>query len=375
MQKKYSNKFIRNIFVSFVVTLALLFGLVNSLYRILRTLIEVSKWNEWTNFVIEKETLILFLFLIVGISLFVLVFYLLQRDDFQFIDRISTAMKQIADGNLDTKISIQGDDEFSEMAFRLNEMASSLKNYVERERESEKEKNEFITSIAHDLRTPLTSIIGYLDLVVNHENLQEDKKREYIRISYDKSMKLKQLTDEFFHFTKMGHKEVELKLETIDMVKLMEQLLNEFYPQFSENKLTFELKTNVDTMMIEGDPNLLVRVFENLINNAIKYGYEGKRVDVLIDGQETYCKISVVNYGKVIPAEELPLIFQKFYRVEQSRSRQTGGTGLGLAIAKEVVEKHGGNIHVSSDRNGTRFVTKLYKNIDRFKETFANESR
>lgn len=373
MQRKYSNKFIRNVFISLVVTLAIIFGFVNSFYRVLKALVETSRWRTWTRVFIETETLIVFAFIAFGILIFISMFYLLQHNDFKFIDRISAAMKEISSGNLDTKIEVMGDDEFSEMAFRLNEMAKSLKKYMERERESEKEKNEFITSIAHDLRTPLTSIMGYLDLVVNNENLQEDKRKEYIRISYDKSIKLKQLTEEFFHFTRMGHREVELNLEKVDMVKLMEQLLNEFYPQFSENNLAFELKTNVDRMVIEGDPNLLVRVFENLINNAIKYGFEGKRVDVIIDGHLDFCNIAVVNYGKIIPAGELPLIFQKFYRVEQSRSRQTGGTGLGLAIAKEVVEKHGGSIHVTSDRNGTRFIVKLNKNIDTFKEKFANE--
>ncbi len=373
MQRKYSNKFTKNVFISLVITLAIVFGAVNSFYRVLKAMAETSVRTEWTKSVMETETLIVFLFITFGILLCVFIFYLLQRKDFQFIDRISEGMKEISSGNLDTIIEVQGDDEFSEMAFRLNSMARSLKKYMEKERESEREKNEFITSIAHDLRTPLTSIMGYLDLVVNNENLAEDKRREYTRISYDKSIKLKQLTEEFFQLTKMGHKEVELNVEQLDIVKLMEQLMNEFYPQFTENKLAFELKTNVEKMQIEGDPNLLVRVFENLISNAIKYGYEGKRVDVMIDGHAEYCNISVVNYGKIIPAEELPLIFQKFYRVEQSRSRQTGGTGLGLAIAKEVVEKHGGSIRVSSDRNGTRFIVKLHRNIDTIKEKFANE--
>lgn len=373
MQNKYSNKFIRNIFLSLVVTLPIVFGVVNSFYRVLKVLRETSRLRSFTKSVMEMETLLIFVFVSGGILIFIMVFYLLQRKDFKFIDRISEAMKEISSGNLDTKIEVRGDDEFSEMAFRLNEMSGSLKTYMEKERVSEREKNEFITSIAHDLRTPLTSIMGYLDLVVNNENLTDEKRREYAKISYDKSIKLKELTEEFFHFTKMGHREVELKIESIDIVKLMEQLVNEFYPQFTKSKLAFELKSNVRSMMIEGDPGLLVRVFENLINNAIKYGSDGKRVDVIIDGREADCEVSVVNYGRIIPAEELPMIFQKFYRVEQSRSRQTGGTGLGLAIAKEVVEKHGGVIRVRSDRNGTRFSVKLNKNIDTIKEKFANE--
>ena len=124
--------------------------------------------------------------------------------------------------------------------------------------------------------------------------------------------------------------------------------------------------------MITADPNLLARLFENLVNNAIKYGAEGKRIRVKIRGTETQAEVRVINYGKVIPADELPLIFDKFYRVEQSRSSSTGGTGLGLAIAKNIVEMHGGTITVTSDLSGTSFNVTLPVHFDIDKEKFAN---
>ena len=152
--------------------------------------------------------------------------------------------------------------------------------------------------------------------------------------------------------------------------------MEEFYPSFADKDLTYELKSNVPSRIITADGNLLARLFDNLINNAIKYGAEGKKVLVQILAKDDIVTVSVTNYGYVIPPEELPLIFNKFYRVEQSRSSKTGGTGLGLAIAKNIVDMHGGTISVTSDLNGTVFTVKLKVDFDVNKENFAgNASR
>ena len=156
----------------------------------------------------------------------------------------------------------------------------------------------------------------------------------------------------------------------VDVVKLLSQLLEEFYPSFVDKNLSYELQSNVPGKVITADGNLLARLFDNLINNAIKYGADGKRVLVKIQVAEPTVTVSVTNYGYVIPADELPFIFNKFYRVEQSRSTNTGGTGLGLAIAKNIVDMHGGTIQVTSDLNGTVFTVKLKTNFDVNKENF-----
>ena len=143
-----------------------------------------------------------------------------------------------------------------------------------------------------------------------------------------------------------------------------------FYPSFVDKNLSYELQSNVPGKVITADGNLLARLFDNLINNAIKYGADGKRVLVKIQVTEPTVTVSVTNYGYVIPADELPLIFNKFYRVEQSRSTNTGGTGLGLAISKNIVDMHGGSIQVTSDLNGTVFTVKLKTNFDVNKENF-----
>jgi len=162
-----------------------------------------------------------------------------------------------------------------------------------------------------------------------------------------------------------------MKVAQVDIIKLLSQLLEEFYPSFAEKNLTYELSSNVPAQVITADGNLLARLFDNLINNAIKYGADGKRILVKVHAEEEIVTVSVVNYGRVIPEQELPLIFNKFYRVEQSRSTSTGGTGLGLAIAKNIVEMHGGSIQVASDLQGTVFTVKLKVNFDVNKENFS----
>ena len=157
----------------------------------------------------------------------------------------------------------------------------------------------------------------------------------------------------------------------VDVVKLLSQLLEEFYPSFVDKNLSYELQSNVPVKVITADGNLLARLFDNLINNAIKYGADGKRIMVKLHADDEIVTVSVINYGYVIPADELPLIFNKFYRVEQSRSTNTGGTGLGLAISKNIVDMHGGTITVTSDLSGTVFTVKLKVNFDVNKENFG----
>ncbi|MGP1348645.1 MAG: sensor histidine kinase [Stomatobaculum sp.] len=307
-----------------------------------------------------------------GICLFALIFWLLQRRSFVYISRISETMQAIATGDLNASVEVEGDDEFSEMAANLNSMTGDIRKLMDSERESERTKNELITNIAHDLRTPLTSIIGYLEILSKKKELPVDTRERYVEIAYTKSKKLQKLINELFGLTKLSYGKIAMRVASIDLVKLLGQLLTEFYPNFESAGLQYELESNVPALIITADPNLLARLFENLVNNAIKYGAEGKRIRVRVEAAEKTVQVRVINYGRVIPAEELPLIFEKFYRVEQSRSSSTGGTGLGLAIAQNIAEMHGGGIVVSSDLSGTAFTVTLQIHLDLNKEKFAN---
>ena len=318
------------------------------------------------------ETIVVLLFALFGIILFVVLFWLFQKKSYDYIKQIQDAVRNIAAGDLNTRLEIKEDDEFSEIAMNLNSMTDELQKLMDREREVERSKNELITNVAHDLRTPLTSIIGYMELLKAKTDLPDETRNQYINIAYTKAKKLEKLIEDLFGFTKLNYGKIAMKVEKVDVIKLISQLMDEFYPTFNDKHLEYELTTNVPSAIITADGNLLARLFDNLLANAIKYGSDGKRIDVKINADEENVRVAVINYGKVIPEEELPYLFDKFYRVEQSRSVKTGGTGLGLAIAKNIVDMHGGTIAVESDLKGTRFIVTLKVNFDINKEQFGN---
>jgi signal transduction histidine kinase len=354
-----------------VVTVLIELFLVTNISLIASYMKNTDRDNAFVELLTTFDAVVILIYVVFGIGIFTVTFLLLQEKSMRYIARISDAMHSISEGDLNITVDIEGDDEFSVMAASLNKMVGDLKDLMDKERESERTKNELITNIAHDLRTPLTSITGYLELLSGETKLDLEVQKKYIGIAYVKTKRLEKLIEDLFGFTKLNYGKMSMHVAKVDIMKLLSQLLEEFYPSFVDKNLSYELQSNVPAMVITADGNLLARLFDNLINNAIKYGADGKRILVKVNGDEEQVTISVVNYGYVIPTEELPLIFNKFYRVEQSRSTDTGGTGLGLAIAKNIVDVHGGSIDVTSDLSGTVFKVKLKVDFDVNKENFG----
>ena len=305
------------------------------------------------------STVSILLFVLVGILIFTIIFLFLQRKTAKDIETLARGVKQISAGDLHTEIAISGEGELAHIAESIRLMEEELSAHIEKERENEQSKTDLITNIAHDLRTPLTSILGYLDLLRNNQMVPEEMKKHYIEIVYNKALRLQKLIEELFGFTKLSYGKLNMNLSTLDLVQLLSQLVEESYPNFEKNNLSYDFSANVKSLLIEGDGDLLARLFDNLISNAIKYGAEGKRVLIRLRKEKEAVSVQVLNFGYVIPEKELPLLFDKFYRVEYSRSLSTGGTGLGLAIVKNIVDVHHGNISVQSDMGGTRFTVTL----------------
>ncbi len=305
-----------------------------------------------------SAAIITMLTIVAGIILFITYFLLLTKKFISYIKEMIDGINQISQGNFNNRIEINNEDEFALLADKLNQMADDINEIMENERRSEYAKNELITSVAHDLRTPLTSIIGYLDLVSSKE-LPQETQRKYIGIAYNKSKRLEKLIEDLFTYTKFNFGEVKADYTEVDMVKLINQLVDEFYPSFSEYNLEYEFRSKCCSAVIKADGNLLARAFANLISNAIKYGRDGKNIIIELMKEEHGMVITVTNFGDMIPKEDLKRIFQRFYRVESSRSSETGGSGLGLAIAQSIIEMHGGKISAKSDENGTVFTVEL----------------
>ena len=366
--RRFYTQVVVNILYSTIIACLIEVFLITNIDMLVTYLVEKRSALASVVGIFRMGTFTTILYVLFGICIFSFTFLLLQSKSLKYIEKIASAVQNIADGDLTTQIEVEGDDEFSLMASSLNRMGEEIRELMEKERESERTKNALITNVAHDLRTPLTSIIGYLELLSKGIPLPQEMQQKYIEIVYTKAKRLEKLIEDLFGFTKVG--KVSMNVGKVDIVKLLGQLLEEFYPSFADKELTYELISNVPAQVITADGNLLARLFDNLINNAIKYGAEGKKVLVNVLAEEEIVTVSVTNYGYVIPADELPLIFNKFYRVEQSRSTSTGGTGLGLAIAKNIVDMHGGTISVASDLNGTVFTVKLKVNFDVNRENF-----
>ena len=372
MGSSYRFRVLTHIVYSAIITCLVEVFLITNLSMVARYIQQSGKVSALVHFILEQHLAVVILYVLVGIVIFSVTFMILEEPGIRYLGRISDAVQSISQGNLNTEVDVTGDDEFSAMAANLNKMSSDIRELMDKEREAERTKNELITNVAHDLRTPLTSIIGYLELLAGNTQIPQEMQHKYIEIAYSKSRRLEKLIEDLFGFTKLNYGKIAMHIGQIDIVKLLEQLLEEAYPNFEEKNLSYDLQSNVPAKIISADGNLLARLFDNLIGNAIKYGADGKRVLVKIHGEEDTVTVSVTNFGRVIPADELPLLFNKFYRVEQSRSTTTGGTGLGLAIAKEIVDMHGGTIRVASDLNGTVFTVKLQVHFDLEKEQFGS---
>ena len=371
MNRRFRTRVITNIFYSAVVTVLIEVFLVTNVSLIATYMNNAGIDNFFISILVSFDVVVILMYVLFGILVFTVTFMILQEKSLRYITKISDAMQNISEGDLNVTVEVEGDDEFSSMAANLNKMVEDLKELMDKERESERTKNELITNVAHDLRTPLTSIIGYLELLSGDVKLEPEIQKKYINIAYVKTKRLEKLIEDLFGFTKINYGKLTMHVAQVDVVKLLSQLLEEFYPSFVDKNLSYELQSNVPVKVITADGNLLARLFDNLINNAIKYGADGKRIMVKLHADDEIVTVSVINYGYVIPADELPLIFNKFYRVEQSRSTNTGGTGLGLAISKNIVDMHGGTITVTSDLSGTVFTVKLKVNFDVNKENFG----
>jgi signal transduction histidine kinase len=294
-----------------------------------------------------------------SIFLFVVFYLILSQKSIRYLEEITSALQKIAEGRFDIYIPPRTSDELGRLAININIMEQKLKQSIDDERNAEKAKNELITSVSHDLRTPLTSIIGYLQLIVNDSYRDEVEMRHYIDIVFSKSLRLKKLIDDLFEFTKYSGTGIRLNITRLNLGGLLEQLAEEFVPIFDEAGMKYRISTPQAKVFISADGDLLARVYENLISNAIRYGMNGKYVDIELSTAGRDAVVRVANYGTEIPESELSNIFEKFYRIEKSRSENTGGTGLGLSIAKSIIQLHKGSICAYNQMGRTVFETRL----------------
>lgn len=297
-------------------------------------------------------------FLFVFIPLSVSFFFLLTKRYSLYFQEISRGIHQLANGEFNRRVHIRSRDEFEDIARDINLACEKLKQAQERGDLAENSKEQLVLNLAHDLRTPLTSVLGYLDFILRDEGLTREQIKHYTEIAYTKSRRLEKLIDELFEITRMNYGMLKIDKTRIDLSELLVQLNEEIYPALEKNNLETRLHV-VPNVTIQGDGELLARVFENLLTNAIRYGKDGKHIDIHCRPDQEEAIVQVINYGHSIPPEDLPHVFDMFYTGDKARTQREQGSGIGLFIAKNLVEQHAGTITAQSDPIRTMFEVRL----------------
>lgn len=289
----------------------------------------------------------------------VLIFLLLLVFLFRWLTRYFREINQGIDCLLsDREEQIRLSQEMQPFEIKLNTVQNILIQREQAARAAEQRKNELVMYLAHDIRTPLTSIIGYLRLLEQIPDLPDEEKEKYVHISLEKTYRLEKMINEFFEITCYNTQQITIASKAIDLYYLLVQVIDEHLPLFTEhgNYITFH---TAESLEVCGDPERLARVFNNLLKNAVAYSSKGTEITVNAEETPEHIVVTVSNHGKTIPDDKLETLFEKFYRLDESRTSNTGGTGVGLAIAKEIVLLHGGTISADSKNGLTTFTVKL----------------
>lgn len=285
---------------------------------------------------------------------FVILFRVTRAWFTRYFDQMVEGVDQLA---AESQEDIHMCPELGFMEEKLNEVKHRLRKRTQEARAAEQRKNELVVYLAHDIKTPLTSVIGYLSLLREAPQIPESQKEDYIRIALDKAYRLEGLINELFEITRYNLRDIPLHMEQIDFCYMMVQIVDELYPQLSANGNTVEQKIPED-MVIFGDSEKLARVFNNILKNAATYGRPDSRILIEAKKEGERILVSIENEGE-IPQNELGSIFEKFYRLDSARSTSTGGAGLGLAIARDIVARHGGTVKAESGEGKTIFQVEL----------------
>lgn len=242
---------------------------------------------------------------------------------------------------------------------KFNDLKQAMKKRLFDAQLSEQRKNDLVMYLAHDIRTPLTSVIGYLNLLDEAKDMPEEQREKYTHITLNKAYRLEKMINEFFEITRYNLQQIELKKETVDLCYMLVQLTDEFLPVLAQNGNTTVLQMENENISVYGDREKLARVFNNILKNAAAYSYPNTEIVISAEEHNEHIEIVFRNQGKTIPAEKLESLFEKFYRMDDARSSDSGGAGLGLAIAKEIITQHGGTIRAKSKHDTVTFIVTI----------------
>ncbi len=297
-------------------------------------------------------------FMVVGfLALFALFAYIGISNLTKYLDQIGDGIESILS---DSDEPIELITELKPLEERMNEIKTTLRRQEKEAEETEQNKNDLVLFLAHDLKTPLTSVVAYLTMLEEHPDMTVEERARYTHISLEKAIRLGELINEFFEITKFNLHGITLEPVELDLGMMLEQIADELYAVLQGKGLECQVDVQKD-LLIMADPDKLARVFDNILRNAIAYCKANTVISIRCYGEKEAVNIIFENEGQTISEEALDKIFEKFYREDAARSSATGGAGLGLAIAREIVELHGGTIRAESQDGKTRFIVMLPK--------------
>jgi two-component system sensor histidine kinase VanS len=354
----YHQKLTRRIFVRFSVAFAIYSASMVILLVAARYFFSRFTWHSYDFLypllhLIDNYSLpfLLFCWLIGAIIIFM--YY--WRKTLSYLDAIVKASELLVKRDEDF---IRLPQELQDIEAKMNQVKTDANRNARLAREAEQRKNDLIVYLAHDLKTPLTSVIGYLTLLRDEQVISEELRQKYLSVSLEKAQRLEDLINEFFEITRYNLSQLTLEMGKVNLSRMLEQITYEFFPLFTEKNLTCTVSVTPD-FEIRCDANKMERVFDNLIRNAVSYSFPGSVIHIVVEQKTDAVAILFINDGNTIPKEKLDRIFERFYRLDTSRATNTGGAGLGLSIAREIVQLHGGTISASSHNDKIVFAVTL----------------
>ena len=352
--------------VGLVLGIVLLFFVGYALYRSIQDLywsslvsatmfpFQMLLWGIYNvaQFVRDTALFLVWMLFVVG---WMIITYLFLRWGQRDLSRVIAMADRLTDPG---KGEIELPPALAEAEARLNLARQKALTNAAAAREAEQRKNDLIMYLAHDLKTPLTSVIGYLTLLQDEPQISTELRARYTGIALHKAQRLEDLINEFFEITRFNLSHLELDTQPVDLKRLLEQVVSEFEPVFREKRLRCTLDLPAE-LRYEGDPDKLARVFDNLLRNAEHYSFPDTCVEIQARQEEDAITLQFTNAGRTIPPEKLDRLFEQFFRLDSSRGTSSGGAGLGLAIARQIVQAHGGTIQADSAGNTITFTATL----------------
>lgn len=346
--KKIVGTLRRNLLIKLILTLVLYTAAAPFLYISAAVVFSMFVWQgdefiyRLAHWFADRASLMAVGYIIFGYTVIGIYFF---SKPFSYLSEVLDGAESIY--NQDEELIEFSSSNLSQIEGQMNQLKMTLRKNQRAAQEAEKRKNELVAYLAHDLKTPITSVIGYLSLLHDEQQISPKLQEHYLSISLDKAQRLDDLINEFFEITRFNLSNISLEYSRVNLTRMLEQLVFEFKPMLAEKELTCTLSALPDVILY-CDPDKLQRVFDNLLRNAVNYSYPSTEITIQMTIDETTAYLTFENQGSTISEEKLSRIFEQFYRLDSSRTSASGGAGLGLAIAKEIVELHHGKISAES---------------------------